>query len=569
MDKRWADALWFLAWALASSLWCLTAAARLGPTFDEPLYVQRGLEGWRTFSHHGLLSLGTMPLPIDVQTLPLYLWERATGERLDASADLASILVYARAGTLLFWWLLLWYARLTGRSLAGPWGGRLAVALLACEPNLLAHASLATTDIAVTACLLALLYHFRSARDAGWVKRLGVPALWLGLAILAKASALVYGPVCLVVVEVERLVRAGALSSSPGTGLVDRALHAWRQTQPARRDLLRIGVGGLTIAFVYCGCDWQTQPSFVEWAQRLPPGAAASWMVWLAENLRIFSNCGEGLVRQIKHNMHGHGAYLLGAGHPRALWYYFPVLLTIKLSVPLLVAPLGVAVVRARALVNWACLAAVVLLACSLTFRVQIGIRLVLPLVALGAVGVAAALVTALRHNCRRWIRPLAVSALACGLSWTVFADARLWPHGLCYVNELWGGPGRGYRLVSDSNYDWGQGLPELAAWQRRHGQGPMDVWYFGSDPALKESGALRNVRLHDLEVDSPDDVVTLTQGPYLAVSTTMLYGQATNLTAHAEAAAFLRSCRPVARTTTYLIFDRRQLAEAARATGS
>ena len=33
--------------------------------------------------------------------------------------------------------------------------------------------------------------------------------------------------------------------------------------------------------------------------------------------------------------------------------------------------------------------------------------------------------------------------------------------------------------------------------------------------------------------------------------------------------AAFLRSCRPVARTTTFLIFDRRQLAEAARATGS
>src|SRR5262249_31451140 len=135
MERRWADYLWFAAWALASSAWCLTAAAQLGPTFDEPLYVQRGLEGWRTFSHQGLLKRGTMPLPIDVQTLPLYLWECASGTPLDVAADLGTILVYARAGNLVFWWLLLWYARRTGRALAGPWGGQLAVAVLACEPN--------------------------------------------------------------------------------------------------------------------------------------------------------------------------------------------------------------------------------------------------------------------------------------------------------------------------------------------------------------------------------------------------------------------------------------------------
>ena len=57
MERRWADYLWFATWVLASSAWCLTAAARLGPTFDEPIYVQRGLDGWRTFSHQGLLKL--------------------------------------------------------------------------------------------------------------------------------------------------------------------------------------------------------------------------------------------------------------------------------------------------------------------------------------------------------------------------------------------------------------------------------------------------------------------------------------------------------------------------------
>src|SRR5262249_32276034 len=62
--------------AILSSIWCVTASTKLGATFDEPVYIARGLEGWRTSSHAGLMRLGTMPLPIDVQTLPLHLYER-------------------------------------------------------------------------------------------------------------------------------------------------------------------------------------------------------------------------------------------------------------------------------------------------------------------------------------------------------------------------------------------------------------------------------------------------------------------------------------------------------------
>src|SRR5262249_707688 len=149
-----------------------------GPTFDEPTYFERGLEAWRTHSHYGLLQLGTMPLPMDLHTLPLYLWERAHGVTLDPQEDLAQGLFWMRAPNLLFWGLLLAYGRLLGRLLAGPWGGRLAVALLACEPSLLAHASVATADVGLTACLLALCYHFRAGREAGWVRRRACPAAW-------------------------------------------------------------------------------------------------------------------------------------------------------------------------------------------------------------------------------------------------------------------------------------------------------------------------------------------------------------------------------------------------------
>src|SRR5262245_32626150 len=201
------DILWFLFWAIASSVWCVTAAGRLSATFDEPIYLQRGLEHWRTGSYSGILRLGTMPLPVDVVTLPLYLAERWQGEPFDVDQDFARILPWARASTLVFWWLLLAYGWLAGRHLAGPWGARCAVAALACEPSLLAHAGLATTDLAVTTCVLALVYHFRTGRESGWFRRVGLPMFWFAAAVLAKASGIVFGPLCLLVVELERVIR--------------------------------------------------------------------------------------------------------------------------------------------------------------------------------------------------------------------------------------------------------------------------------------------------------------------------------------------------------------------------
>jgi hypothetical protein len=548
------DWLWFLTWAVASSCWCATTAWQIGATFDEPLYIARGLEGWRAGSHAGLMRLGTMPLPIDLETLPLHLWERWRGTPFDAQQDLERLLPWARLVTLVFWWLLLFYARLAGRLLAGPWAGRLAVALIACEPNFLAHASLATTDLALTACVLALAYHFRIGRDAGWFLRRGLPGFWFGAAVLAKASGLVYGPLCLVVIEVERLSRSGAFKG-PAVGPRARIRQISEALRPLRRDLAWIVGGGIVLVFVYCGCDWRTQPSFVAWADSLPYGLVRSVMQWLANHLRIFSNAGEGLVRQIKHNFHGHGTYLLGRSDQRAIWYYFPLVLTIKLGLALLVAPVLVGLIRLRALCNWAFLAAVVLVVCSLRFQVQIGLRLVLPLVAFAAVGVAAALASAWQESSSGWKRRLLTGGMAAGLVWMVLASAVCWPNGLCYTNELWGSRQSAYQRVSDGNFDWGQGLPELARWINRQGLDGLDVWYFGTDPRCKRS-PFRLLQFETLGLNRPEQIAAAVRGKHLAVSTTILHGCPIENRQCQAAIAFLRTCRPVSRTTTFLIYD-------------
>jgi hypothetical protein len=553
-DGRWFDWIWLVVWCVASTAWCLGAARQLGATFDEGTDIARGMEWWHDGTHRSLLKVGTMPLPMDVATLPLYAWERWHDTRIDLVNDLDRWLPLARAGTLVFWWLLLVYGMLAGRQIAGPWGGRLAVALLACEPNLLAHASLATKDVAVSACLLALVYHFRTGRDQGWLRRVGVPGLWLGTAMLAKASGMVFGPICLLAVEVEWLLRGrvAAAEQAPG-GWRARLRAGWAALRPWRRDGLQIGVLGLALALVYCGSDWQPERSFVAWAHRLPEGALASATVWVAEHLCVFSNAGEGLVKQVTHNCRGHGVFLLGRTAPRAFWYYFPVALTMKLTVALLALPLVLLAFRRRSLTNWACAATAALLVFTLACRVQIGIRLILPLVVLGVVGLAGAAARAWREG--GWRRRV-VGWAACGaVVWGLVSAAAVWPDGLCYTNELWGGTSRGYLCLSDSNYDWGQGLTELARWQQRRGVRDLDVWYFGNDPLLHRL-PVQPLPLDALPLRDAGSVAAVVRGHYVAASTTFLHGAFASTEAHEVAGRFLRGCTPVDRTPTFLIYD-------------
>jgi hypothetical protein len=277
-------------------------------------------------------------------------------------------------------------------------------------------------------------------------------------------------------------------------------------------------------------------------------------MVWVSEHLRIFRNAGDALARQTSHNVRGHGVYLLGRTDPRAFWYYFPVLLTIKLSLPLLVAPLALGLANRRSLANWACLAAAALLLFSLVCRVQIGIRLVLPLVALAIVGLSAAVIqTSWTMNGAS--RKVLAGVVAASLAWTCWSAVDVWPNGLCYTNEAWGDTTRGYLYVSESNYDWGQGLKELENWRRQSELATLDVWYFGADPDLNRL-PLHSLPLHTLPVQSAHDVVEELRGRRVAVSTTLLFGLLPTSPAHQQSLDLLRTCHPVDRTATFLIYD-------------
>jgi hypothetical protein len=127
-----------------------------------------------------------------------------------------------------------------------------------------------------------------------------------------------------------------------------------------------------------------------------------------------------------------------------------------------------------------------------------------------------------------------------------VWSDLRIWPDAIRYTNELWGNTDRGYLYVSDSNYDWGQGLPELAQWQQER-SAPVKVWYFGLDPRYPDLARFDPVR--------EDPATRVPKGGYFAVGTTWVYGGYSSSVR--PFVMHLRSQTPVARTRTFLIFDR------------
>lgn len=555
MRGRWVDLLWLVAFGLASSAWCLTAAAQLGATFDEPLYVKAGLTSWRTGSNKLLMRAGTMPLPVDVQTLPIYLWEQHRGQEFDPVQELHTVLPVCRATNLLFWWLLLVYTMRLGRTFGGAWGGRLAVTLVACDPNLLGHAALATTDIALVACMMVLVYHFHHGYHpgTGWKRRVLVPGVLYGVALSAKASALAFGPQAMLVLGLWNLMRAGVLTPREGSSVRGKILHLWHATYQFRKDIVAIGVIGLVTLFAYCGSDWGTEPTFIKWADGLPEGDLKRVMTPVSRELKIFTNAGEALWHQIRHNMRGHGTFLLGEWHQRATPVYFPLALTMKVPLPAIVLLLAALVAHPRRLLIPTAGVALLLFAFTPNCRVQIGIRFVFTLMVLTYVTVGAAIA-------RGWAEPNTGSRavprwLVAGmLAMLAGTAAWVWPHGLSYFNQAWGGIPGGTRLLHDSNYDWGQGLPELRAWNDTHNGGErITVWYYGTDPDIANPPFFW-LNLSWIPLQAEDD---LRRCPtkYLAVSVALLSNNPAPTPPHKVRLEWVRGQTPVARTTHFLIY--------------
>ena len=404
------------------------------------------------------------------------------------------------------------------------WGlpaASLALLLCVLSPDVLAHGQIVSTDIgAALFIFLAVAAFERATEHATWPRVLAAGAAFGG-ALATKYSALVLVPVLGML----------ALATPWWRVPMRMGLTHLRTITPEAGDRRRRVLDVLVVLGVMVAVAWLViwaaylfQPGFsadpevnagFEWERVRPENPLFAQPVLFARHLSLLPDPYLfGFFRFVKHS-EARPSFLMGERSDVGHWYYFPATFALKTPVGLMILlALGLLTRRRHAAsLRVECflwLPVVVYLALTLTRGLNIGHRHLLPVYPFlfVAAGRCATLV--------RGRRLLSVLVIASSL-WYAVSVLRVHPHYLAYFNEPAGGPANGYRLLADSNLDWGQDLKGLGVWLRDHGVPRAKLSYFGTaDPEYHRvpvdllPGYMLPRSRHEIRSVQPGDVVAV-----------------------------------------------------------
>ncbi len=494
----------------AFAVLCAHGLAWDTPTVDEFAHLPAGYYYWRTgdFSLYSgnppLVKLAAaLPLLIlrpDISTGPVentgwFPWifgtdfmqrNRARYDRIFLAGRLPIVAMGVLLGLLVHRW---------ARGLYGAPAGLVALALYAFCPTIVAHAHLATIDLGAALFTLWALYRFHRFVRRPSPVRLVWAGLALGLALLAKLTALLLLPLL-------GLLALGALAAGHRfpwrprrSPLPERATDgaagrgAGRDIdRPAGWDGVAASLGSLAAIFLLgflvldVGYGFQgvgTPLRALALHSRPLRSAAAHLPGGLVSPLpRPYV---EGLDSvELINEVGEYPSYLFGRFSPHGWKSYYLIALLYKTPLPLLLGLLlAPFFMRYRDGESFLWLPLLAILAVfSFASRVDYGVRYILPVMPLAAIYVSR-LVPALAGRSRA-LR-IAAAALLALYPVSVLAAT---PDTLSYFNLLAGG--HGDRILLETNYDWGQGLKRVkAAMDERHIP-EIGLAYFGHvDPAI------------------------------------------------------------------------------------
>jgi 4-amino-4-deoxy-L-arabinose transferase-like glycosyltransferase len=331
------------------------------------------------------------------------------------------------------------------RRLFGEQASLAASTALACCPNVIGHAGLATLDIGGTAGVLLTLFALWSWRSRPHPGRASLAGVAYGIAQLSKFSA------------------AGFLA----VPLLFVVFKGWRAQRLSSKQ---VALHGLCFAIaaslvIWAGYGFDSGEVFSHRHNNAPAEgkntlAVGDWLQGAELSAPMFWR---GFIDMAYLQQDGFPAFFLGEMGQHGWWYYFPAALVLKATPPLLLlAVFGFVCLwrqggaRREAGVFLAATVAGVLLV-SIPSRVTIGIRHVLPLFPVLCLLAAAAF--ARPFPMRSWVNVVACALLA----WHAVESFVAHPDYLAYFNPAF--RQHDYFYLSDSNLDWGQDRARLSEW--------------------------------------------------------------------------------------------------------
>lgn len=461
---------------------------------DEPVHILAGY--FQVFGQNAIvniehpplmkslagLALATLPLPPAPAHAPLgnrftdyghaFLFQGPVSpDTIAAAARAPFLLVFAALLLLVFLW---------SRARYGDAPALFAVALLAFDPNMVAHAGVVHTDLGAALMFLATVLAWEGARREPSAARLGLAALTLGLALVTKFSALYLLPILL-------LQGLLAARSAPRPGAEAARLFTRFAAVCVGALFVVLGVYALVTAHM----DPAEQQAVIR--EMIGERGAPRLSRAVQQIAHICPPLGHylgGLASVARQNAEGGGVnYLKGRVSVHGFPSYFFVAFFAKSTLAfLLVTALALGgALRDPVLRRDAPLLLLpvgVLFLVSMGSSYNIGIRHMLPVYPFLAVA-GAGLLARLREKGR----PL-LAALGLALPLLSLVElARIHPHELSYFNPLVGGPESGRKILSDSNVDWGLDLKRLARELARRRVHDPTVVYFGGDDVLFRLG--------------------------------------------------------------------------------
>lgn len=529
-----------LYWVMAVSV-----SPHMGVTADEVVHLTGGYSYWKFNDYRLHPENGTLPMRIatlpwlamDLKFPPLDHpeWVASRVNRLGdvfffgLGNPVDRMLLVARMMIALLGVFTVWLTWRWARGLFGPAAGWVALLLAAFCPALLTHGGLATSDMALTACILATLsvYWQLLHRVTWW--RLLAAAVACGLTFLSKMSGVFVVPL------IGTLLLLRWLRPTPLVIALGWPVH-WlrRRTAVMGATLgltLAVGAGSLAVlwagyGFRYDGFNaklsqandyylswdvilehkaipWDDESALSRFAPKLRPPEPTA-MTGLVGVLRDYRVLPEAYLWGFAHTYkfsRERPAFLLGEYRKTGWAAFFPTAFLLKTTLPaLMLFAVGIAALLyawrrvtpgkpAPTRGPWATIyrAApllvffVVYWIMAVRMHLNIGHRHILPTYPVFYVFAGAAACW-LATKWRRW----AIVGLVTATALHAADSLAVRPFYISYFQPLAGGVARGYHYLVDSSYDWGQGLPDLMAWlkqKQEHGDHTtVYLTYFGAD---------------------------------------------------------------------------------------
>ncbi len=472
---RWWIPVALLTLFALQSLWFIGTQSL---TYDEPGHIIAGLEAWQhgrfeMWTDHPPLARFWLTLPIARARVEITQEQLPRGYRVTAMQPGPEWLAWHTRpmNTLLGMALgvALWFAT---RRIFSEGAANVALALFAFTPSLIANFSVTTTDgIGALFVLLTAFQLLLWRRNPGR-KQTVIMGLVLGGLLLAK----LYTPPEMVLALLLMLVlrRDGGwnglrhLSWKPALAALGIALLTFWAGYLFHISHLTVGNGQVIASFPNRSTKTWASKSAVHFDLLVPAGEYV-----------------EGFREVALSNRRGRPAWFLGKIYPKGgVRSFYPVAIALKWPTILLILFLASLLLGVRKTCRSPgdllvlSLFGLVFLAFALQSHFDIGERHILPLYPF-----ALLIAGGMWEHARKHRVAMAVVVLALCLN---AADAlRYAPNYLAYFN-VFVRPETSWRLLTDSNLDWGQGLLALRSYEQQHPDEVLHLAYFGSvDPSV------------------------------------------------------------------------------------